>query len=142
MTALNAGPGRHEWRCKTKRALAQTLKGQAQLDRARASGRPFQTEVILSIFLWRAGFSPIIQKRIGSCIVDAWVPSHRLVFEADGRYWHGRRERENPGYHRCRDAYLLEYGVTAVIHLSDADLMAAREDLGMPPWTPYRDRNN
>lgn len=67
--------------------------------------------------LREAGFSFVCQKHVGSRIVDAYVPSHNLAFEADGAYWHNDPEKEIE-----RDEYLLSKGILAVIHLSEQEL--------------------
>ncbi len=56
------------------------------------------------------------QTRFGRYVVDAWVPSHQLVFEADGSYFHP------DGPSTERDEYLLSHGALAVIHLTEEDL--------------------
>ena len=79
------------------------------------------TKLELSLYwlLREAGFCFETQKRFGRYLVDAFVASHNLVFEADGFPWHKDRERE-----ARRDAYLMERDVVAVIHLVDEDLEA------------------
>ena len=70
--------------------------------------------------LSEAGFKFEEQKQFDRCTVDAWVPSHGLIFEADGRVWHAFNEAKNPGYHYRRDKFLLSYSkVRDVIHLTD-----------------------
>jgi very-short-patch-repair endonuclease len=60
--------------------------------------------------------------------VDACVPSSRLVIQADGDYWHGRRgatERRVANrvrLDRSQDAYLLNHG-WSVIRLWGSDLL-------------------
>ena len=49
-------------------------------------------------------------------MVDAWIPSHNLVFEADGPF-HNDPKRE-----LLRDKYLREKNIIAVIHLTLTDL--------------------
>ena len=51
-----------------------------------------------------------------------WVPSHGLVFEADGEPWHTWVEQTKPEYSVRRDQYLKERGIKAVIHLTPLDL--------------------
>ncbi len=84
-------------------------------------------EQALAMLLGSAGLEFVTQKRFGRYIVDAWVPSYSLVFEADGNYWHrdrqGAQERDAK-----RDEYLLLKGVTAVIHLGENDLEGWRVD--------------
>ena len=81
-------------------------------------GEPTNLEINLYWLLDVAGVSCEPQKRFGRYVVDAYVPSHQLVFEADGKYWHQDIERQ-----KRRDAYLLGNPlVQAVIHLDDKDL--------------------
>ncbi len=70
----------------------------------------------LEALLHSAGFEFEEQKRFGRYIVDAWVPSHKLVFEADGKYFHPE------GSNIERDKYLISHGALAVIHLTEEDL--------------------
>ncbi len=74
-------------------------------------------EYSLSRLLTKIGFEFEEQKWLGRCVVDAYDPENGLVWEADGAYWHQDKEKE-----RARDAYLIEHGVSAVIHLSEDDL--------------------
>jgi very-short-patch-repair endonuclease len=71
----------------------------------------------LSRLLSESGLQFEEQVRFGRHVVDAWVPERALVFEADGAYWHQDKEREAQ-----RDAYLIERGALAVVHLTDEDL--------------------
>jgi very-short-patch-repair endonuclease len=59
------------------------------------------------------------QVRFGRYVVDAWVPELGLVFEADGQFWYHHQDKDREAR---RDGYLVERGVTAVIHLDDDDL--------------------
>ena len=76
-------------------------------------------ELALCQLLQIAGFDFQEQVRFGRYVVDAFVLSHGLVFEADGMYWHHHQDKEREAY---RDAYLVDRGVVAVIHLTDDDL--------------------
>jgi very-short-patch-repair endonuclease len=84
--------------------------------------KPNGLELALHRLLCGAGFEFDEQIRFGRYVVDVWVPSHGLVFEADGVFWHRDKERE-----AGRDAYLMERGVVAVVHLTDDDLEPWRE---------------
>lgn len=53
-------------------------------------------------------------KRFGRYVVDAFLPDHKLAFEADGTYWHSPARRK-PGYDEARDLHLFRmYGITVV----------------------------
>ena len=78
-------------------------------------------EFALRRMLYEAGFMFEEQKSFQMFVVDVYVPSHNLVFEADGTYWHEVNERRNPGYHERRDKFLLTQ-VSAVIRLTEHDL--------------------
>ncbi len=78
-------------------------------------------EKALENLLLCSGFIFEQQKRFGRYTVDAWVSSHGLVFEADGTFWHQDTKREKE-----RDAYLVQKGVLAVIHLTEKDLYKCR----------------
>ena len=59
---------------------------------------------------------------MGRYSVDAYVPSRRLAFEADG-HGLGHYTKRDSGYEEARDLYLMaEHGLLAVIHLSKDDL--------------------
>ena len=74
-------------------------------------------EYSLARLLTEMGLEFEEQKRFGRYVVDAYDPKNKLVWEADGAYWHQDREKE-----RVRDAYLINYGISAVIHLDEVDL--------------------
>lgn len=78
---------------------------------------PNRLERALYRLLEGAGLSFIREQWMGHYRVDAFVPSHNLVFEADGAYWHQDQRRE-----AWRDRVLRHLGVAAVIHLSEGDL--------------------
>ena len=82
--------------------------------------RPTSLEKALYALLQRGGLCFEREKPIGGRRVDAFVPSHNLVFEADGSHWH-----QDPKKEQERDEYLLGQGVAAVIHLSEEDLIHA-----------------
>ena len=83
---------------------------------------PTSLEHALSLLLQDAGLEFEAQKQFGKYTVDAWIPSHQLVFEADNGYWHSLRDDQEK-----RDSSIIEAGAIAVIHLSDEDLR---------PWRP------
>ena len=80
---------------------------------------PTSLEYALQLLLEDADLEFETQIRFGRYAVDAWIPSHRLVFEADGSYWH---QRDGEGRRVKRDAFLLSKGAKAVIHLTEHDL--------------------
>jgi very-short-patch-repair endonuclease len=81
---------------------------------------PTKLELALRRLLCGAGFDFDEQIRFGRYVVDAWVSSHGLVFEADGSFWHSHQDK---GREARRDAYLMECGVVAVVHLTEEDLL-------------------
>ncbi len=97
---------------------------------------PTTLEQALSLLLQDAGLEFEAQVAIRNRLVDFFVPSHKLVFEADGSYWHRRHEFEDPGCENRRDEELLEAGVTAVIHLNEIDLDSYKT-VGTPTESRY-----
>ena len=81
--------------------------------------RPTSLEYALQMLLEDAGLDYKAQQRFGKYVVDMYVETHNLAFEADGQFWfhHQDRERETR-----RDEYLLDRGPVAIIHLTDDDL--------------------
>ena len=79
-------------------------------------------ERIMLIFLHEAGFHVLAQRKFGRYCVDAYLPDEGIVFEADGAYWHARREKERPGYRARRDQYLKSLGL-AIVHLTEGELL-------------------
>jgi len=80
-------------------------------------------ELALRNLLQTAGLEFEEQKRFGRYVVDAWVPSHGLVFEADCSFWYHHQDKEREAR---RDAYLIARGITAVVHLTESDLRDLR----------------
>lgn len=80
---------------------------------------PTSLELALRGLLQTAGLEFEEQVRFGRYVVDAWVPSHGLVFEADGSFWYSHKDKEREAR---RDAYLMNRGAIAVIHLTEEDL--------------------
>lgn len=78
---------------------------------------PTYLEYALQLLLEDAGYEYEAQKKIGRSIVDFYVFSHNLVFEADGSFWHQDKVRELK-----RDTRLIKQGVAAVVHLDEVDL--------------------
>ena len=72
-----------------------------------------------------AEFPEVIRERkFGRYRVDAYLPPpYHIAFEADGTYWHEKREREQPGYDVARDAYLMVEHDLPVVRLGEADLL-------------------
>ena len=84
--------------------------------------QPTSLEYGLQLLLESAELEYEAQVRFGRYVVDFWVPSHGLVFEADGIFWHQDKEREV-----LRDSYLQKRGIIEVVHLDDEDLELWRE---------------
>ena len=95
---------------------------------------PTKLEQALYRMLHGADFIFSREVKFGKYRVDAYVPSHNLVFEADGEPYHTWNETRNPGYHRRRDAYLNSQGLT-VVHLTPKDLYPWHQidPLKLPP---------
>jgi len=81
---------------------------------------PTKLELALRGLLTSAGFNFQEQVRFGRYVVDAWVPSRRLVFEADGSFWYHHQDKEREAR---RDAYLMDRDAVAVVHLTEEDLI-------------------
>ena len=64
----------------------------------------------------------IREQWFGRYRVDAYLPEYNLIFEADGSYWHRRKEDQDPGYHQRRDEYIMKRFGKVVIHLTPGDL--------------------
>ena len=82
---------------------------------------PTDLEFALDLLLQDAGLEYEAQRRFGNRLVDAYVSSHNLVFEADGAYWHRYKRKEI-----LRDTEIKEAGVLEIVHLDEHDLA---------PWT-------
>lgn len=80
---------------------------------------PTSLEQAMALLLQDAGLEFEAQVRFGRYVVDAWVPSHGLVFEADGMFWYHHQDKEREAW---RDEYLIQRGVVAIVHLDDDDL--------------------
>lgn len=95
-----------------------------------ASGHYFKgptgLELALRKLLQTAGLEFQEQVRFGRYVVDAYVSSHNLVFEADGSFWYSHKDREREAR---RDAYLVGRGAVAVVHLTEDDLIPWRKDV-------------
>lgn len=81
---------------------------------------PTCLEVAMRHLLENAGFGIDEQVRFGCYVVDAYDPENGLVWEADGSFWYSHQDKEAE---KRRDDYLLNRGVSAVIHLTDTDLV-------------------
>jgi len=92
---------------------------------------PTNLEYALLLLLEDAGLGFEAQVQFGLRFADFYIPSHNLVFEADGSYWHRNLEAEAK-----RDEELLKSGVAAVIHLNEDDL-----DPWIDDWRTDRKRN-
>jgi very-short-patch-repair endonuclease len=83
-------------------------------------GAPTQLESWLFAGLDAAGVEYERFARVGRWVPDALLTGRRVIFEADGRYWHQRRAESD----RRRDAELAAAGYT-VVRLSDAVMTSA-----------------
>ena len=114
-------------RCRgTTRTQSKTTRDKIALGHAKARERgdydflnPTSLEYALQLLLESAGLEYEAQVRFGRYVVDFWVQSRGLVFEADGMFWFWHQDK---GRERRRDAYLRERGVIGVVHLRDGDL--------------------
>lgn len=61
------------------------------------------------------------ERRFGRCVVDVYVPSLHLAFEADGAYWHRDEARDVK-----RDASLMERFGLPVARLTERELKAMK----------------
>lgn len=74
----------------------------------------------------------------GKFVVDAYVPSYRLVLEADGEYWHGHdrfaplndMQKRNAARDKARDAYLTKCG-ESVVRIWESDFVGVDEIKGL-----------
>ncbi len=87
-------------------------------------GGPTCLEYALQMLLEDAGLEFNSQIRFGRYVVDSYVSSRNLVFEADGSFWNHHKDKERE---QMRDNYLIEKGVLAVVHLDEHDLDPWRE---------------
>lgn len=62
------------------------------------------------------------ERRFGRYVVDVYVPSLHLAFEADGDYWHRGRSAKDA----ARDLALRERFNLPVARLSERELVALR----------------
>ncbi len=104
-----------------ERRIALGKRTAAMIAERRIHPKPTSLEHALELLLQDAGLEYEANKYMGNRVVDFWVASYDLVFEADGWFWHQDSEREIK-----RDNQLAEAGALAVIHLDDNDLA---------PWT-------
>ncbi len=80
---------------------------------------PTNLEYALQMLLEDAGIDFEAQRRFGRYIVDVYSKDRNLVFEADGSFWNHHKDTNRE---RRRDEYLIDRGVSAVIHLDAHDL--------------------
>ena len=103
---------------KTEQHVLNIVTAQARRHRT----HPTKWETALRRLLRGVGFVCRYERRFGRYSVDAYVPSRRLAFEADG-HGLGHYTKRDSGYEEARDLYLMaEHGLLAVIHLSKDDL--------------------
>lgn len=103
-----------------RRPTAHVMKAVEAWRRARAGNPPSCLELALRGLLAGAGYAFEEQVRFGRYVVDAWVPSHGLVFEADCTFWFHHQDAAREAR---RDAYLTARGALAVVHLTEKDLL-------------------
>jgi len=120
MSAANMGRVFSE---ETKHNIAVSAAKRAQRDSLLHNRKPTNLEYALQMLLEDVGFDFEAQVRFGRYIVDAYVASRNLVFEADGQFWYWHKDKKREAK---RDEYLRSSGIDAVIHLTDEDL---------DPWT-------
>ena len=111
-------PMREESKVKLAESAAKNHEKGSYLYRM---GRPTCLELSLRRLLQGAGFCIKEQVRFGRYVVDAYDPVHNIAWEADGSFWYSHQDKEGE---KRRDEYLLGRGVSAVIHLTDTDLVA------------------
>lgn len=68
------------------------------------------------------GLRLLPEVRFGRFTVDLYDPLRHVAYEADGRYWHERAERENPGCGLRRDQYLSDHYGVRVIHFDELEI--------------------
>ena len=78
---------------------------------------PTILEHALSLLLEDANFEYEMYVKFSRYVVDAYIPSYNIAFEADGLWWH-----RDPNKIAIRDKELLQTGIGAVIHLTENDL--------------------
>lgn len=84
--------------------------------------RPTRIEKELYSYLERQKVRFYKQRLIkGKFLVDAYVPKHNLVIEADGDYWHSLEH--NAKRDKARNAYLTKCGYK-VLRLKEADILS------------------
>ncbi len=108
-----------EWNAAISRSLKRHREKECSKGCCSPVRSPTSLEYALQLLLEDAGLEYEAQKRFGRYTVDSWVPSHKLVFEADGEYWHRRKGEKRE---RQRDTYLIGKEPMAVIHLTEYDL--------------------
>ena len=66
----------------------------------------------------------IEQKEFGVYVVDFYLPEYRLVIEADGVYWHGKKAKPEEIQRKRRD--ILATKALIVVRLSEEDIKSGR----------------
>lgn len=46
--------------------------------------------------------------------IDFFLPELRLAIEFNGEYWHDKRERDNPGYHKRKQELCEQHGLRLI----------------------------
>lgn len=82
---------------------------------------PSSIERIVHAVLDAMGVAFQPQHRVGRYIADVFVPSHQLIVECDGSYWHRDRAQQDA----ARDDYMRARGLS-VLRLSETDIRAGR----------------
>lgn len=97
-------------------------KVQANIKRATAAAaraKPSSIELTIRAVLDGVGVPYFPAYPIGPYAADIYVPSHRLVIECDGTYWH----RNSAEKDKARDMYMIGLGYS-VLRLPEQDIRA------------------
>jgi len=70
--------------------------------------KPTSIEIAVQTFLTGAGIDFVSQKRIGSYLIDFYLPKQNIAIECDGEYWHGLPKTK--ARDKRRDLWLSEKG--------------------------------
>ena len=83
-----------EWNAAVSRGVKRHRESRCDRACCLPARSPTSLEYALQMLLEDASLEFEAQKRFGRYVVDAWVPSHKLVFEADGKWWHQDKEAD------------------------------------------------
>jgi very-short-patch-repair endonuclease len=73
-----------------------------------SQANPSKPELIVRKFLSQNGIKHTAQKVFGPYTVDIFIPSHRLIIEVDGAYWHSHPDQIKRD--QQRDKWLRHHG--------------------------------